>query len=179
MKLNAVLAAALTLGVAISSHAASYSVTTDSYFNSTGGGAGVDFGLSLTTGESFTVSTDAGQIWHGAMPWDGNYEMLSTNAGGEDGLAYAPYLVGIGWTAVGTLVADIGGDYRVIGAGTNTFTAWADGEIEFHYADINSDDNFGAVNSTVTTAVPEPANIALLLAGLGMMGVVARRRASK
>ncbi len=35
--------------------------------------------------------------------------------------------------------------------------------------------------STVTTAaaVPEPANVALLLAGLGVMGFVARRRAGK
>ena len=178
MKLNAVLAAALTLGFALTSHAASYEVTTDSFQNSTGGGSGVDFGLSLTTGESFTVSTDASQIWHGALPWDGNYDMLSTNASGEAGLAYAPYLNGIGWTPVGTLVADIGGDYRVIGAGTATFTAWGNGEIEFHYADVNYGDNFGAVVSRVSV-VPEPANVALLLAGLGMMGVVARRRAAK
>ncbi len=178
MKINVVVAAALALGMSVSSHAATYTVTTDSFLNSTGGGSGVDFGLALTAGEAFTVSTDPSQIWHGAFAWDGNYDMLTTNASGESGLAYAPYLDGIGLTPVGTLVADIGGDYRVIGAGTTTFTAWGTGEIEFHYADINDGDNAGSVVSTVST-VPEPANLALLLAGLGLTGVVARRRSVK
>ncbi len=66
----------------------------------------------------------------------------------------------------------------MIGAGTTTFSAWGTGEILFHYADINNGDNFGAVVSRVSV-VPEPANLALLLAGLGMMGVVARRRSAK
>lgn len=178
MKFNVVLTAALSLGVALSTQAATFTVTTDSYLNSTGGGTGADVGLSLTTGESFTVSTDASQIWHGAASWDGNYALLTSNADGVATAAYATTLPGIGATHVGTLVADIGGDYRVIGAGTNTFAAWGDGELFFHYADVNYGDNSGVVTSTVTTAaaVPEPANMALLVAGLGLMGVVARRR---
>ena len=182
MKLNVVLAAALTLGVAVSSHAASYTVTTDSFLNSTGGGVGASVGtagLDLTFGESFMVSTDASQLWQGAN--DGNTVLLTSNADGSAPNPYATFLTGIGTVQVGTLVADIGGDYRVIGAGDHTFTAWAAGEIFFHYADINYTDNSGAITSTVTTAaaVPEPANVALLLAGLGLMGVVARRRAAK
>jgi hypothetical protein len=180
MKLNTIAAAALTLGLALSAQAATYGVTTDSFANSTGGGVGADVGLSLTSGESFTVSTDASQIWHGAAVGDGNYDLLTSNANGTGTTAYATWLPGIGTTDVGTLVADIDGDYRVIGAGTTTFSAWESGELFFHYADINFGDNSGSVFSTVTTAsaVPEPANMALLMAGLGMMGLVARRRAS-
>ncbi len=187
MNPNIVLAAALTLGATFSTQAAvhpvpsdTFTVTTDSYANSTGGGEGADVGLSLTAGESFTVSTDAGQIWHGAGWWDGNYDMLTSNADGAGTAAYAPWLPGIGIVNVGTLVADINGDYRVIGAGTKSFSAWQTGELFFHYADINYGDNSGVVTSVVTTAaaVPEPANMALLLAGLGLMGVVARRRSA-
>lgn len=179
MKFNVVLTAALSLGVALSTQAASFTVTTNAVLNSTGGGTGADVGLNLTTGEAFTVSTDPLQIWHGAAPGDGNYTLLTSNADGAATAAYAPSLPGIGSTHVGTLVADIGGDYRVIGAGTNTFAAWGDGELFFHYADVNSGDNSGFVTSTVTTAaVPEPANMALLAAGLGLLGVMARRRSA-
>jgi hypothetical protein len=85
-------------------------------------------------------------------------------------------LKGIGPIPVGTLVAEINGDYRVIGAGTHQFTAWGTGEIPFQYADIGKQDNFGAVTSTVMTPVPEPTSMALLLGGLGVVAMVARRR---
>ncbi len=135
MKLNAVLAAALTLGFALTSHAATVNVTTDAMANSTVGGVGKDVGLFLTAGDSFSVFTDPNQTWSGAT--DGNHDLLTGNADGAATLAYAPDLLGIGATPVGTLVADIDGVYRVIGAGAKTFTAWQTGEIFFHYADIN------------------------------------------
>ena len=114
MKLNTIAAAALTLGLALSAQAATYDVTTDSFANSTGGGVGADVGLSLTAGESLAVTTDASQLWHGAALGDGNYTLLTSDASGTAPNPYATSLADIGTTQVGTLVADIDGDYRVV-----------------------------------------------------------------
>ena len=37
---------------------------------------------------------------------------------------------------------------------------------------------FGQLGYTITAAVPEPETYAMLLAGLGLIGVAARRRAA-
>ncbi len=179
MTLKLIAAAVLSLGLAASSYADTYTFTTDAMNNSTTDGVGshaVEGALALTSGEAFTVNTDAAQIWHGATMGDPNYDYFTSNADGAAGYAYAPSLAGIGQVKVGTLVADINGDYRIIGAGTQSFTAWGDGELVFHYADINNGDNSGAIMSTVTTAVPEPETYAMLLAGLAVVGAIARRR---
>ena len=154
MKLNAVLAAALTLGAALACHAETYTITTDARANSTAGGAGASAqpkALYVTAGETFTVFTQAHQFWHGANKDDSNYKTLTSNADGARSGAFAPTLDGIGSVHVGTLVADIGGSYRVVGAGKHTLTAWATGEVQFHYADINDGDNSGVVVSKVMT----------------------------
>ena len=177
MKSKAILVATLMFGVALSSHAATYSFSTNAYANSTAGGSGAGAGLVLNAGESFLVSTDPSQIWHGAALGDGNYDLLTTNADGSAPTSYATFLAGIsGPVQVGTLVADINGQYRIIGAGVKNLSAWDTGEIFFHYADINQFDNSGTIVSTLTTAVPEPSAVALLLAGLGLVGGVASRR---
>ncbi len=183
MKFNAILAAALTLGCALSSHAAplpteTFTFITDAMANSTTNGVGATSGAGVyvTAGSAITFAT-AEATWHGAD--DGNYAVLSTDANGAVGTYWSVYLNGAGTVPIGALVGDIGGVYELIGAGTTTLNAWGTGELFLEYADINNYDNSGTQTSQVTVAVPEPTNVALLLAGLGMMGVVARRRSPR
>jgi hypothetical protein len=84
-------------------------------------------------------------------------------------------LNGLPVVEIGSLVADIGGTYVFIGAGTNTFTAWNTGELLFNYADENGSagDDSVTVVSTVTV-VAELASLALL--ALGLFGLAAARR---
>jgi hypothetical protein len=60
---------------------------------------------------------------------------------------------------------------------TLTFTPTQSGSYAFNFHDLGND-NQGALldNVRITSAVPEPATGALLLAGLGLMGFVGRRR---
>ena len=45
-------------------------------------------------------------------------------------------------------------------------------------ADYKDEMGFGQLGYTITAAVPEPETYAMLLAGLGLIGVAARRRAA-
>jgi len=66
--------------------------------------------------------------------------------------------------------------------GTNyTGNSGAGGTLKLYYWDSNSHDNTGSISATVTntTPVPEPETYAMMLAGLGLMGAIARRRKAK
>jgi hypothetical protein len=162
------------------SQATTFTFSTDANANSTGGGVGASASgapLLLTLGEVFSISTDAGQLWHGANPGDPNYGVLTTNADGSSSNAWLINLNGINTSLrAGDLVGSIDGVYRLIGAGTKNFEAWGTGELKLQYTDVNRGDNSGAIISNVTVDVPEPATYTMLLAGLGLLGFTLSRR---
>ncbi len=159
--------------------------------NSTSGGVGLP--VSVFAGESFSVSVDISDLWNaGPLPrWsnaDGlNAVLLSTGAADVNGDKpnvtagnkigdVHPFWTQNGLTApYGTLVGQWGsGDYFTVGT-AYTGTA-VDNTLNLFYFDSNTGGNRGSILATVTTAVPEPETYAMLLAGLGLMGFIARRR---
>ena len=78
--------------------------------------------------------------------------------------------------AYGTPVGQIGGgDCFVIGTAYDGVAA-ASSTLSLSYWDSNNNDSFGGITANATAAVPEPETEALLLAGLGVVGLVARCR---
>ncbi|MEO5688644.1 MAG: PEP-CTERM sorting domain-containing protein [Burkholderiaceae bacterium] len=166
---------------------AATTVTVDAFADSYNGGAGagLDSGLLLAAGESFSVTAAASDLWSaGGLPRWSNADGLTgdTYATGSDesgqlagtqiGTNFGPY-AGFFY---GELVGQIGtGAYFAIGTNFSG-TANASGALKLFYWDSNNGDNSGSVVATIST-VPEPGSIALMLAGLGIIGGLARRRA--
>ncbi len=185
--LTSVAAALLLAGTA---HAAAVTVDAlaDSY--NSGTGTGVAAGT-LTLGESFSVTAASTDLWSaGALPRWSNANGLTGNlfaTGTDDSGLPAGTLIGQdfglfttsdGSFAYGELVGRIGtGAYFAIGTDFSG-TANASGVLNLFYWDSYTPDNSGSIVANVTT-VPEPGSIALMLAGLGIVGGLARRRASK
>lgn len=172
--------AVLCLAFSASSYATTFTYDINAYTNSTTGGTassalgGVP--LVFTQGDQFSVSTDPSQIWTAAdRPGDPNYATLTTNANGNTDPHWTVNLSGLTGVEIGSLVGEINGIYRYIGAGTNALTAWSSGELKLQFADVNYLDNNGTVTSNVT--VPEPSSVAL--AGLGLLAIFAVRRKAK
>jgi hypothetical protein len=161
--------------------------TVSAFGNSSTGGTGLAT-LSLIAGQSFSVSVGSDDLWSaGALPRWSNADGLTGNrfATGSDesgesigtliGADFGLYAQGNLSAAYGTLVGQIGaGDYFVVGTSFNGVAA-ATGTLNLFYWDSNFGDNTGAISADVT-AVPEPETYALMLAGLGVVGFVARRR---
>ena len=107
-----------------------------------------------------------------ATATDDSGEAVGTQIGSNFGL----YTRGNLSAAFGTLVGRIdSGDYFVIGTSFSG-VATASGTLNLFYWDSNNFDNTGSIDVAVTGAVPEPQTYALMLAGLGAIGFVARRR---
>ena len=177
--------AALLVGAA--AHAAPYTVK--AFDNSSSGGTGLAT-ISLLAGQNFSVNASSDDLWSaGALPRysdaDGlTYNRFATAAddsgqavGTQIGANFGLYSQGNLAAAYGTLVGQIdSGDYFVIGSAFNGVAA-ATGMLNLYYWDSNNGDNFGEISAEVNVAgVPEPETYALMLAGLGALGFVARRR---
>jgi hypothetical protein len=168
-----------------SAQAASFVV--DAFANSSSGGTGLDT-ISLTVGNSFSVSASADDLWSaGALPRWSNADGLTGDrfatgtdesgeaAGTHIGTNFGLHSQGNLSAAYGTLVGQIGGgDFFVIGTSFSG-TASATGTLKLFYWDSNNFDNTASITANVN-AVPEPETYALMLAGLGVVGFLARRR---
>lgn len=192
MKVKNVLAAAVFSAVSSMSVATvSPAFIVDAYANSTTGGAGVTT-LSLLAGQQFFVTVAATDLWNaGALPRWSNADGLTGNlfyTSGTDNQVPVEYPDGTrigsyfgeytqnGLTApYGSLVGQIdNGSFFQIG--TNyAGTAGSAGILKLYYFDSNNGDNTGSISAHVT-AVPEPETFAMLLAGLGLVAGIARKR---
>ena len=152
-----------------------------------GAGAGLDTGIALTAGQALTVTAGVDDLWSaGALPrWSsangltGNLFATGTDESGEAAGTLIGQDFGIfDGFAYGELVGQIGGGaYFAVGT-SFAGTANATGDLKLFYWDSNFADNSGSVAADVTL-VPEPGSVALMLAGLGIVGGLARRRAKQ
>jgi len=105
----------------------------------------------------------------------GSYLMTFSLAGNHRG--YGPDVVDVTFgssTATYTLYSD-----DPFAPYTLAFTAGASGPVSFSFHNQGGD-NVGAILDNVSiAAVPEPETYAMLLGGLGVMGLIARRKAKK
>ena len=78
-----------------------------------------------------------------------------------------------------SLIGRVGaGSYFKIGSSYDGI-ADANGTLFLAYLDNDSYNNSGFVTAVVSLPVPEPETYALMLGGLGLLGMVARRRVGK
>jgi hypothetical protein len=157
--------------LAVSSLAAASTVTgiVDAQTNSLGDGVAFETGVFLGVGESFSVTANAADRWNNS----GTNPVYESNADGHS--FQMAYLGGL-YDAIGSLVGEIGdGPLFHVGTSFNSVATGA-GELKLYYFDSDAWNNTGAVHVAVS-AVPEPANIALMALGLGAFALTRRRKA--
>jgi hypothetical protein len=154
--------------------------------NSSTGGTGLDTGVSLSSGQSFTVSAAPTDLWSaGALPrWsnaDGLTTPLAATGSDESGESAGttigepfPLHTQNGLTApFGSLVGEVNDVFFLIGT---SFSGTAPGTgtdiLTLYYWDSNFADNAGSIAATID--VPEPG--AVLLVALGLFGIAATHR---
>ena len=123
----------------------------------------------------FTGSYSSGSV--GGVKFNNEYDFSLTSASVLDttlsplGATGSASLYSIDYSTGPTLVDKIS-----LGTAGSTFTSLAAGDYFYKLLGTTAADTGGYTLKLTVSAVPEPANIAMLLAGLGMMGFVARRR---
>ena len=167
---------AALLALAGVASAGTVAVSVDSRGNSLVGGVADLTGVFLIDNQSFSVAVDPNELWDNA----GTDPTYLSNANGHDASSvYHPNFLytADGLTApYGSLVGEIGnGAYFLVGTSFSG-AANATGELKLLYWDSDSANNIGQVTANIT-AVPEPANIALLGLALGAFALTRRRKA--
>ena len=186
---NLLVAGAIVLATFSAQAAVSTSTyNVDAQANSVNGGTGLST-ITLSAGESFSVLASASDLWSaGALPrWsnaNGLTSSLAATGSDESGLAsgtligqsFGAYTYNGFTAAFGQLVGQVGSQYFALG--TNAVgTATSAGTLNLFYWDNLGSDNVGSIAVTVAVAsVPEPETFAMLLAGLGLIGAMVRRR---
>lgn len=165
---RAVLGTAL-LAVCGLAAAATATGVVDARGNSLVGGTAFDTGVFLSAGESFSVTANAADLWN-------NSGTDSTYVSNADGHSFQSGEIGGLVDAIGSLIGEIGNG-PLFHVGTNfSGLAGAQGELKLFYFDSDADNNTGSVRVAVS-AIPEPANIALMGLALGAFALSRRRKA--
>jgi hypothetical protein len=155
--------------LAASGFAAAANVVVDAKNNSLGDGIGLATGVFLSAGESFSSTAVATDLWDNSWT-DPTYLTNADGHGFQSGTLDGLY------AAYGSLVGQIGdGALFYVGTSFSGF-ANATGELKFFFFDSDAYNNTGDVRVAVS-AVPEPANIALLGLALGAFALTRRRKA--
>jgi hypothetical protein len=155
---------------------ATAATTVDAKNNSLVGGSAASTGVFLTDGESFSVVVSTSQIWDNAF----DNPLYASDA---DGHAFQTAEIDGLLDSIGSLVGEIGdGPLFHVGTSFSGVAAGA-GELKLFYFDEDAYNNTGFVDASVSTgkehvtsAVPEPANAALVALALGMFALQRRRK---
>ena len=123
--------------------------------HSTAIGGSLDFGT-IAAGKTLTFYINV------ATTGDKWYSNMALNADGSNHVYSTAYTGGVAGVPVGTYVA------------FEDLSAVAEFHSDYNYFD----ETFVFTNVGTTPTIPEPGNLALLMAGLGVMGFLARRRRS-
>jgi hypothetical protein len=168
-KLSVLLTAAALLAAGAANAAV---VTVDAMGNSIGGGAALNTGVVVQSGQWLNITADASQTWN----FGSGDPTYTTDADGKAGWimeALNPDS-SLFQAAIGALVGQIdNGNFFTVGTSFHGQVTDS-GTLQLWYWDSDSWNNIGAVEANIS--VPEPGSLALV--GLGLAALARRRRSA-